>query len=137
MKSFLQLYLPWGVFAGFAVAAAAVSWHPSIFSFETNAAGKAAAYLGFMLFLGFTIYCSARENFFAAVRRVSRIQWGRQISVDLYIGLFMHIAFIAATGESGWKLLFWIIPFLCFGNLATLLYLAFHFDAIAARLIAA
>lgn len=129
----IQKFLPWFVFAAFTVIALVLNWQDAV-AFEAHPAGKAAAFASFAGFLAFTIYCSARENFFGSVRKIAKLHWGRQAGLDLYVGLFMHIAFLCATGVSAWTLVFWAVPFLLFGNLATLLYLAIHFDAIARRI---
>lgn len=129
----IQKFVPWFVFAAFTVLALALNWQAAS-SFDAHPAGKGAAFAAFAAFLCFTIYCSARENFFASVRKISKMHWGRQVGLDLYIGLCMHIAFLYVTGVSPFSLVLWTIPFLCFGNLATLLYLAIHFDTIAQRL---
>lgn len=130
MKTFLST-APWIVFAGFAVIAAALSWQETTLSFEHHGAGKAAAFTAFFAFLAYTVYCSVRENFYGSVRKMARLHWGRQVGLDLYIGLILHAGFLWQTGVEGWTLLFWVIPFLVFGNVATLLYLALHFDAVA------
>ncbi len=124
----------WALFAAFVVAALAIDGRAGMFAFDgPYGAGKAIAWLAFAGFLAFTLYCSARESLFATIGKMSALHWGRQIGLDLYIGLVLFLALIALNEGSLLAALLWAAPVLLFGNLATLLYLAIHFDEIAAK----
>lgn len=45
-------------------------------------------------FTGYTIYCSKTENFWKACRGVFAFKWGRQVTIDLYLGLFLFTFFM-------------------------------------------
>jgi len=76
----------------------------------------------FFLFLGYTLYCSEKENLFKSIGKIAKLHWGRQIGVDLYIGLFFQSYLIYLNEESVLETIIWVIPLLVYGNIATLLY---------------
>ena len=127
----LQSLAPWIVFAGYAAAAAALSWQSTTISLETHPVGKAVSFAAFFGFLLYTVYCSIRENFFSSLGKLMKLHWGRQVGLDLYVGLLLHATLLYAMGVTGWMFFFWAAGFLVFGNTTTLLYLALHFDAIS------
>jgi hypothetical protein len=98
-------------------------------------AAKAVVWLAFLLFTAYSIYCSGRENIFKTIRTMARLHWGRQIGLDLYLGLALSLAVICLH-EGPIALALWLVPVLLFANLATLLYLAVHFESLVARLVA-
>ena len=128
-----QNLIPWGVFAAFVVCAVVLGWHPAIFRFEgPMAAAKIFVWLAFLSFTAYSIYCSGKENIFKTIKTMARFHWSRQIGIDLYLGLllalsviYLHEGFVVA--------LVWLVPVLLFANLATLLYVAIHFEALVAR----
>ena len=128
-----QNLIPWGVFTAFVVGAVALGWHPAIFRFEgPMGLAKIFVWLAFLSFTAYSIYCSGKENIFKTIKTMARFHWGRQIGIDLYLGLllslsviYLHEGFIVA--------LVWLVPVLLFANLATLLYVAIHFEALVAR----
>jgi tryptophan-rich sensory protein len=61
--------------------------------------------------------------------------WGRQIGIDLYIGLLLSVFLIYLHTGSVGIALFWLIPCLIFGNLATLLYFAIHYNSLVEKLL--
>lgn len=131
MKSRLLL---WGAFAVFVAAALILDRAPGALAFEgPNAAGKLAVWAAFAGFLGYTLYCSARESLFETIGKIGAFHWGRQIGLDLYVGLALFLGLIALSGAPI-AVLLWAAPILLFGNLATLLYLALHYDEVIARL---
>lgn len=122
--------IPWSVFSLFVVFALAASWHPTIFQFEgAVGVGKAIVWLAFITFTGYSIYCSGRENLFRSIGSIAKLHWGRQVGLDLYLGLILFLGFVFLR-EGLLVLLFWSLPVLLFGNLATLLYVAIHFESI-------
>jgi hypothetical protein len=130
-----QNLISWGVFAAFVVCAVVLGWHPAIFRFEgPMGATKIFVWLAFLSFTAYSIYCSGRENIFKTIRSMARLHWGRQIGIDLYLGLVLSLSVIWLH-EGPIAVLAWLIPVLLFANLATLLYVAIHFEALVARFV--
>lgn len=67
--------------------------------------------------------------------KIAELHWGRQIGIDLYLGLSLTLFIVYLNEGSVLVMLLWLIPTFAFGNLATLLYFAIHYDAIVARFI--
>lgn len=129
--------ISWGVFAAFVACAVGFGWHPAIFRFDgPMAAAKMMVWLAFLLFTGYSIYCSGRENIFRTIRTMARLHWGRQIGIDLYLGLLLSLSVIYLHQGSLAVLALWLVPVLLFANLATLLYVAIHFESLVARFVA-
>lgn len=102
-------------------------------SFVSSGLFPLGKYLTWALFLGFTAYtfnCSRNESLFRTMKVMQGLYWGRQIGIDLYIGLFLFIGLIGFHQGSLVTILLWAIPVLAFGNLATLLYVALHYDTL-------
>ena len=97
--------------------------------------GKYFAWFLFLSFLGYTIYCGMKENFFKSLRRLYPILWARQITIDLYLGLVMSSYLIYLNEGSLFVLSLWLIPIALFANLATLLYVAMNYDSIIAHFV--
>jgi hypothetical protein len=130
-----QNLISWGVFTAFVVAAVILGWHPAIFRFEgATGAAKAVVWLAFLSFTAYSIYCSGRENIFRTIKSMARFHWGRQIGIDLYLGLLLSLSVIYLH-EGSLAALAWLVPVLLFANLATLLYVAIHFEALVARFV--
>jgi hypothetical protein len=90
-----QNLISWGVFTAFVVGAVALGWHPAIFRFEgPMGAAKAVVWLAFLAFTAYSIYCSGRENIFRTIKSMARLHWGRQIGIDLYLGLLLSLSVI-------------------------------------------
>ncbi len=92
--------------------------------------GKIVVWVIFFVFLLYTLGCSARENFFKSMRSLFPYLWARQVGIDLYIGLILSACIILLVEGSLWVMLIWLVPMILFGNLATLLYVALHYDSI-------
>jgi hypothetical protein len=93
------------------------------------------ALIVWVAFSAYTIYCMRRENFWKSLRSVLALKWGRQVTLDLYIGLFIFSFFIYLNEGSFLIWLAWLIPTLVLGNLVPLLYLVIHFESIARHFI--
>ena len=127
---FLKRNFLWVLFIAFTVMALMTMRDESIFlSQGPHAWGKYLVWLIFFGFLGFTLYCSAKENFFKSVKRINQMLWGRQIGLDLYIGLLLPLLIIYLHGGPIVFLL-WLIPVIINANLFTLLYFALNYDSI-------
>lgn len=126
----------WAAFLVFAAAAIVLGWHEGILSLSGPlAAGKLVVFATFLAFLGYSIQCSAHENLFRTITKISQLWWGRQIGADLYIGLSLTL-FIIFLHKGAFVLALWLLPVLAFANLATLLFLSIYYDSLVARFIA-
>ena len=129
----LSLWAVYGVFAGFAVV---LGWHENFLVFDgAQGIAKAAIWLAYMAFLAYSIYCSTKENIFRTIDKILQLHWGRQISLDLYIGLSIFLGLVYLHSGSLLVVVLWLVPTVLFANLATFLYLVIHFESIAARFI--
>ena len=125
----------WGAYFAFAIFALATNMQETTFQFSGLLGGvKAMVWLALLIFLGYSVYCSFRENFFRSVRSIAALSWGRQIGADLYLGLFVSLL-IVFLNEGAFVLLVWLVPTLIYANLTILLYVAINFDSIAAKLL--
>lgn len=124
----------WALFAAFAATALYLGWHDNIFSMKGPlSAGKFVVWVAFLGFTGYTIYCSLRENLFKSIAKMAELHWGRQVGIDLYLGLCLTLFVVYLNEGSLLVALLWLVPTLAFGNLATLLYFAIHYDSIVAK----
>ena len=127
--------ISWAIYAAFVAAALYFNWHPALFSFDGSHGGlKVVIWTLLVVFLAYSVYCSAKENIFRTIRKIAEFHWGRQIGIDLYLGLFIFLVFIYLHEGLAVAAL-WAIPTLLFANLSTLLYLGIHFESIATRLV--
>ena len=132
---FLKRNLLWLVFIAFAIMGIATKTDEAIFiSQGPYGFGKYVLWGLFFRFLGYTIYCGTKENFFKSIKRMSEMYWGWQVGLDLYIGLLLPLFIIYLHG-GGFVLLLWLIPILLNANLFTLLYFALNYDALVAHFI--
>lgn len=130
MKLFLKRNFLWVIFISFAMMALATKKDAAVFiSHSPYSTGKYIIWLLFFSFLGYTIYCSTKENFFKSIKRMSAMYWGWQVGIDLYIGLLLPLLIIYLHGGNTIFLL-WIIPVLINANLFTLLYFALNYDSL-------
>ncbi len=129
-----QNAISWSVFAAFVAAALGFGWHDRMLTFDGRiGAAKMVVWLAFLSFLAYSIYCSSRENIFKSLRSMAGLHWGRQIGIDLYVGIGLFLSVIYLHEGSLVVLALWLLPTLLFANLATLLYVATHFESLAAR----
>jgi len=127
----LKQIVPWAVFAVFVSIALATHQGEPLFRSEgPYGPGKLIAWLLFLMFLAYSVYCSRRENIFRTIRSIYPFHWARQIGIDLYLGLVCALFLIYLNEASLLVLLLWLLPVLLFANLATLLYFAMHYDSI-------
>jgi hypothetical protein len=121
----------WALFSIFVVCALYFNWRGDIFAASGPLpAIKLSVRVVFFGFLGYTIYCSSREDLVGSVGKLAELHWGRQIGVDLYLGLLLALLVIYLNEGSALVALLWLLPMLAFANLASLLYFAIHFDSI-------
>ena len=125
----------WGLYGAFALFAVLANMQESTFQFSGPLGGlKAIVWLALLAFLGYSVYCSFRENFFRSLRSIATLHWGRQIGADVYLGLFISLIIIFLN-EGALVALIWLVPILIYANLVVLLYLAINFDSIVTKLL--
>ncbi len=125
----------WGLYGSFALSAVAMNMQETTFQFNGPLGGlKAIVWLALFAFLGYSVYCSFKENFFRSLKSIAALHWGRQIGADLYLGLFIAF-FIIFLNEGVLVAAIWLVPILIYANLVVLLYLALNFDSIVMKLL--
>src|SRR5210317_532446 len=126
----MQRLAGWILFGVFALLASAAAWNEQTLDFSgPYGIVKGLIWAMFLGFLGYSVYCSRVENIFKTIRLMSQRHWGRQIGVDLYLGLTLFLVFVYLHQGSLLLVALWIVPVLLFANLATLLYLALFFES--------
>lgn len=126
----------WILYFGF--AAFAMLTHSSEPLFSTvgpYGVGKAVTWLLLAGFLAFSIYCTTKENFFKSILKINSFLWGRQVGIDLYIGLLVPLLLIYLNEGSLLVVAIWFVPILIMANLATLLYLAMNYQSLVAHFV--
>ena len=93
------------------------------------------ALLVLLAFSAYTIYVTRAENFFKSLRVFLKLHWGRQVILDLYIGLLLYGFFIYLNEGSLVMTFAWLVPALILGNPVTLLYFVLNFDSIIAHFV--
>lgn len=125
----------WAAFVVFVAAALGTGWQERPFAFGGRLAGvKLALWLSWAAFLAYSLHVSRKEDLLQSLREIGRIQWGRQVGLDLYLGLTLSLLVIGLHGGSPWVALVWAVPVYLFGNLATLPWFAIHWDGLVARM---
>ena len=123
----------WGIYGAFACYAVYANWHQPLFQFGGLLGPlKMIVWATLAGFLAYTIFCTTREDLFRSIGAIARLHWGRQIGVDLYLGLFIGI-FLIYLNEGIVVALIWLLPTIAFANLSILLYVAINFDTIVAK----
>ena len=131
-KKLLKRNFLWIVYIGFTIVAFWTKQDESAFiSLSQYGYGKYILWLILFGFLAYSFYCGKKENFFKSVKRVNEMYWGRQIGIDLYIGLLLPLLIIYLHGGS-FIFLLWLVPVILYANLATLLYFALNYDSLLA-----
>lgn len=90
---------------------------------------------GLILFSLYTIYAGRTESFWRSFRSVMALRWGRQVVMDLYIGLLLFNFFIYLNEGSLLVMLAWLVPTLILGNIVPLIYLVMSFHSLLAHFI--
>ena len=128
-------WILWGLYAAFASVAVFANLQVTTFQFGGPLGGaKAIVWLALLAFLGYSVYCSFKENFFRSLRSIAALHWGRQIGADLYLGLGIALLIIYLN-DGLLVALLWLVPTLIYANLAVLLYLALNFESIVSKLL--
>jgi hypothetical protein len=131
MKKFNYLF--WGFWAIWTIGVLYLEANAQTFSLQTPYAGlKYFLWLLFIAFTAYSYYCSTRENIFKTFKIMNSLHWGRQIGIDLYLGVTLSLMFIFLH-QGSLVMFLWLLPCLIFANIATLFYFAVHFDGIVAQ----
>jgi hypothetical protein len=126
----------WLVFAAFVAAAIALEWRADMFALQGSlGAGKYMFWLAFVAFTLYSLYCTTQENLFATIGKIGQWHWGRQVGIDLYIGLLISIFIVGLNEGSLLIFVFWLVPTLIYGNQTTLLYFALNYEQIVGKLL--
>lgn len=121
----------WGVYFVFVAYAVSTHWQETTLRFDGPLGGvKLLVWLALVIFMVYSIYCSMHEDLFRSIGQILKLHWGRQISTDLYLGLFIAMLLIYLHAGPTTALI-WLLPTLAFANLSILLYVAVNFDSIA------
>lgn len=83
-----------------------------------------------VLFTGYSIYCVYKESFFKFFRNLLSSRFGRQATMDLYIGVLLFTFFVYLIEGSVAVALLWLLPAIPFVNIVTLAYFVINFDKI-------
>jgi len=126
-----QLWIAYAAFAAIAISQAGNE--PLFASSGPYAPGKYIVWAIYFGFLAFSIYCTTQENFFKTLGKMTQMHWGRQVGIDLYIGLLVPLFLIYLVEGSLLVVALWFIPILIFANLATFLFLALNYVTIVAH----
>lgn len=126
--------LVWLVYVLLSVGAFYWHWHPDMFAFNGHLGWvKAGLWLVFGAFFIYTAHCSRKEDLLRTVRSMAGLFWGRQIMLDLYMGLIFTLLIIGLH-QGLWVMVCWALPVLFFGNLFAWLYVLIHFESLVALL---
>ncbi|MCB1552965.1 MAG: hypothetical protein KDJ14_04075 [Xanthomonadales bacterium] len=121
----------WLAYAVFAIVALMVHWHPDLPRFSSaSGPGKALVWVVLAGFLAYSVVCSLREPIAPSLAAMARTWWGRQVGIDLYLGLGLFLVLVQLHLGDAWLTLAWALPVLLFANLATLLYVAIHYESL-------
>jgi len=120
----------WGLFFGFVLSAIFFSRPDNLAKIDRQLFPiRGLIWVTFFGFTLYSMYCSSKENLFKTIGKLAKLHWGRQIGLDLYLGLFL-ILMIIYLHQGPLIFLLWLIPIILFGNLASLLYFAINFNGL-------
>jgi len=85
------------------------------------------------VFTAYSTYITFKEPFFQSVKSILRLRWGKQIVMDLYLGLLAFNLFVFLHEGSLLKTLPWLVGSLALGNIVTYAYLVLNFFDLLAR----
>ncbi len=138
MGQILKKWRLWIAYAAFAAVAVSQAGNEPLFaSSGPYAAGKYITWAIYFGFLAFSIYCTTQENFFKTLGKMTSMHWGRQVGLDLYIGLLVPLFIIYLVEGSLLVVALWAVAIFLFANLATCLYIALNYVTIFAYFTAA
>lgn len=131
LRNFVLLFLP--IFVSCAIY---LNWAQDPFQFDAPYwAIKILVWAAFWGFFFYSGYCTLKEDLFDTVKKIVGWHFGRQICLDLYLGLGVMLFVMFLNEPTLLGFLAWAIPTLFYVNILTLLYVAIHFDQIVAKLL--
>lgn len=83
-----------------------------------------------IFFSAYTIYASRTESFWRSLKTVMALKWGRQVVIDLYLGLLLFNFFVYLNEGSALAMLAWLLPTLILGNIVPLIYFVVSFQSL-------
>lgn len=83
-----------------------------------------------ILFSGYTVHASRTESFWKSLKSVLALKWGRQVTMDLYLGLLLFHFFVYLNEGSIALALVWLVPTLVLGNIVPLIYFVVNFNSL-------
>jgi len=86
-----------------------------------------------ILFSFYTIHASRTESFWRSLKTVMALKWGRQVVIDLYLGLLLFHFVIFLNEGSLLAMVAWLIPTLLLGNIVPLIYLVVSFQSLVSH----
>src|SRR5690606_14972061 len=106
--------LSWILFGAFVALALGLHWHAQLLVFSgAVGVGKALVWLVWLALVGYSIHCSRRENIVKSIRGMARLYWGRQVIIDLYLGVALFLVLIVLH-QGFLVMLLWLLPVLLF-----------------------
>ncbi|MFY2558323.1 hypothetical protein ACN469_11885 [Corallococcus terminator] len=87
------------------------------------------------LFVGYTVHASRTESFWKSLKQVLALRWGRQVTMDLYLGLFLFNFFVYLNEGSVLVTAAWLVPTLVLGNIVPLIYFVVNFHSLVGHFI--
>jgi hypothetical protein len=87
----------------------------------------------FLIFSLYTLYLFKAENFWKSLKAMIALKWGRQVIIDLYIGLFLFGFFVYLNEGSILITACWLLAFSVIGNPAMLFYFIINYSSLVAH----
>lgn len=123
----------WSVFFAFCAIAIGLHGNAGLLDFSgTTGLIRLVLIAVWVAFTAYSLICSRHENLFRTVGTMSKLWWGRQIGIDLYISVFLSVALVYLVTGSVGQTLFWGAAFIPFANQAILLFVILYLDRILA-----
>lgn len=124
----LALWLAYPVFMALALT---LCWDQRPFGLDgPHPEGRLILWAAWAAFLVYSFLCSRKQPILDGLRQIGRVPWGRQVGIDLYLGLTLSVLVIGLHAGSLGTALLWLPAIYLFGNLATLPWFAIHWDAL-------
>ena len=121
----------WGGFALFVGVALVTYWDAKLLRVnDTVGLARLGLISVWLAFTGYSIYCIPQESLWQSAKQILTLFWGRQVTADLYISVFLSIGLIWLVTGSLTETLLWSLVSIPYANLAILLFIILHLDEI-------
>ena len=90
---------------------------------------KLVAYIAPITFAIYSVYNFNRQSFWKSAGTILKLRWGRTVTYDLYLGVFILCTFMSFHHGLFTPILMGLFPTYLFGNLATLVGLIIYYDS--------